>query len=218
MSNWPSRRLLSRLVAWTRHSRRTKTGGLIAIKGPSRDAPRWNQNVGPEVGEWSERARRAVELLTASRPATDSAVHVADFGCGRQTLRALLPATWTYTPFDYMRRSVDTVIWDLNRGCPDGTFDVIFLLGVLEYLQDPIGLLAQVVPNCHYLVFSYHGPTDPARRRRQGWISHLTFELIEKVLAEAGAALSGVKDLEKGERLYAFRGTLVADVSAGGAS
>lgn len=213
-----SRLRLGRLLARVRDKRGAGAAGLRAPNGPPGDALRWDQNVGPGVGEWSERARLAVDLLATIRAGTGTSLHVADFGCGRQTLRALLPASWTYTPFDYMPRSDDTVIWDLNRGCPDGTFDVVFLLGVLEYLQDPLGLLARVVPRCRYLVFSYNGPTDPARRNRQGWVNHLTFEFIERVVAEAGASLVGMKDLDKRERLYAFRGTLAATFSAGGAS
>src|SRR5438034_9726891 len=156
----------------------------IGVFRPFRNENRLAENVGPNVREWKYRAELAMRILADVKLGPGQ--RVADYGCGRQTLRTLLPPDWTYTPFDYCERSNDTRIVDFNTTFPSGDFDAIFILGVLEYLNRPTELLAHALRHARFLVFSYNFLGEHERRERQGWISCVDVKEIDNTIVSCG--------------------------------
>ena len=144
-------------------------------------------NVGPDLIEWPERAAAAAELLRMHAGGFGPGTVVADWGCGRQTVRPLLPAAWRYIPFDRLRRSDDTVIHDFDDGPPPGSATVVICLGLLEYLRTPWRTLGAAIEQSELCVFSYVGPATAERRRKNGWRWAATFEEVDGFLRDRGA-------------------------------
>jgi len=169
------------------------------------------QNVGGDLLEWPERVTVALELLASGFSRSEMEMHasVGDYGCGKQTLRKVMPATWKYTPYDYCSRSSDTVIRDFNNGeRPEERHDIVFCLGVLEYLDCPLQLLDCAIANGRFVVFSYNGFTTEQRRRLQGWRNNLAFADIESQVVESGGRILAKKELPNNERVYILKGKL----------
>ncbi len=63
---------------------------------------------------------------------------VLDLGCGAMILREELPKDCSYTPVDLWQRHPDIIVANLNEGeFPEGAWDTIVILGVIEYLENP---------------------------------------------------------------------------------
>jgi len=147
------------------------------------------QNKGPEIGSWSPRMQAAWGLFRKVMPKDTPPHEVADYGCGRQELRTLLPTGWTYVPYDWISRSPDTRVCDFTQTLPEARHEVIFMLGVLEYIPDPVQLLRHALTHAHWTVFScFHG-WNPLRAWREGWRGRLTREQVEDVIRQSGASL-----------------------------
>jgi hypothetical protein len=160
-------------------------------------------NVGANLLEWPERSVKAVEMAKKQLP--QPGVRVADYGCGRQTARTLLPQGWEYVPFDYCSRTPDTVLCDFTTSLPDGLFDLILCLGVLEYMEEPFRLLQHALEHGGRVLFSYNGPTTAERRELQGWKNCLDFDEIERFIACHGGSVLEKTDLGKNEWIYLVR-------------
>jgi hypothetical protein len=163
------------------------------------------RNTGHAIGAWPERAAMAVELLHGLKLGTRPVL--ADLGCGRQTVRSLLPPGWVYVPVDRLSRSADTIVCDLDRELPDLHCDVIFCLGVLEYLKEPLQLLRHVYSRSRYFVFSYKGVAAHERNQRQGWVNNFSFMSLKRELTRAGAEFLRQSDGARGTRLFLYRGS-----------
>ncbi len=143
------------------------------------------RNLGAAVGCWPERLRAAWELFRAQLPAQAPALTVGDYGGGRQDLRALLPEGWNYTPYDHLPRTPETVVCDFNEDpLPAARHDVIFCLGVLEYLDDPARLLRHAFEHADWVVFSCFQGWKPWRAWREGWRGRLSRRALARVLEQ----------------------------------
>ena len=115
---------------------------------------------------------------------------VLDIGCGRMQLKELLPAGCRYQPADMTQWTAEVLPVDLDkREFPPGNYDCITLLGVLEYLADPLFALESAAGSSRRLVTTYCHPqpgADIERRRRDGWINDLTEDDIRRLLTAAG--------------------------------
>lgn len=141
-------------------------------------------NTGAQVGSWPERLETAWSLFREVVPSDQPSWQVADYGCGRQELRRLLPSGWSYAPYDWMSRSQDTVVCDFRHELPQSSHDVIFILGVLEHLPKPARLLRHALLQSRWVVFScFHG-WNPMRAWREGWKGRLTRSQVESLLSE----------------------------------
>ncbi|WP_224962074.1 class I SAM-dependent methyltransferase [Geomonas subterranea] len=164
-----------------------------------------SRNVGDNLLEWPERAEEAVRLAGEHLP--PHGARIADYGCGRQTLRRIIPVDWDYTPYDYCSRSADTVICDFNAGeLPPGRHDAIFCMGVLEYLDHPLELLAHAIGNASFVVFSYNGFTTAERRNLQGWKNDLAWEEFDSLFVRLQAPVLAKKHLGNNEWIYVVKG------------
>jgi hypothetical protein len=151
--------------------------------------------------KWSRRSRLAAAFI---RPGSS----VMDVGCGpHMALRGFLPAGCTYQPVDLMAWTPDTIIADLSKGqFPRGhTFDVVVILGVLEYLENVEFVLSAARAVGRSALVSYH-PARPfsTGRSAKGWRSHYGRRTFRRLIADAGWTLSTETVIpDSRQRLYA---------------
>ena len=144
------------------------------------------QNFGVNLLEWPERATEAMAMLGPYLDELGPAPVVADWGCGRQIIRRLIPAEWEYRPYDRIQRSADTRLHDFNLGAPPDNADLIFCLGLLEYVDDFWGVLEAAVGQSRFCVFSYVGAASEEQRIKNGWKSGFPVQEVEEFLKVRG--------------------------------
>ena len=148
--------------------------------------------MGEQAGEaWvHDRCRLAASMI-------DGTANVADLGCGMQVLREHLPPSTPYTGYDLGTMHPDNVHIDLDAPFRlDEVHTTAVLLGVLEYLDDPVRALASASATVGTLVVSFvcaHNASDDdlARRVGLGVKHHWSVEDLERIasnlhLVEAG--------------------------------
>jgi len=117
----------------------------------------------------------------------DGSANVADLGCGMQVLRAHLPPSTPYTGYDLGTMHPDNVHLDLDAPFRlDEAHTTAVLLGVLEYLADPVQALASARATVGTLVASFvcaHNASDNdlARRVDLGVKHHWSVEDLERI-------------------------------------
>lgn len=152
------------------------------------------RNKGSDIGAWPARLQTAWALFRQVLPEDKPAREVADYGCGRQQLKTLLPAGWSYVPYDWTPRSPDTRVCDLAVAAPTGTHEIIFMLGVLEYMPDPARLLSHALNQARWTVFSCFCGWSPLRAWKQGWRGRLSRRAVERVLQGANVQVRAYQD------------------------
>jgi FkbM family methyltransferase len=129
-----------------------------------------------------ERAKAAAALLPRKG-------RILDLGAGLMRLRAHLPTDVAYVPADLVPWVPETLVCDLNQGqMPQGTYDAVALLDVLEYLHDPRDVLERCRTLSSNLVLSYrlHQGEAVAARRAQGWFNDMDDASLRQLLEVAG--------------------------------
>ena len=127
----------------------------------------------------------------------DPNANVADLGCGMQVLREHLPPSTPYTGYDLGTMHPDNVHLDLDAPFRlDDAHTTAVVLGVLEYLDDPVQALASACATVDTLVVSFvcaHNASDDdlARRVDLGVKHHWSVEDLQRIasnlhLVEAG--------------------------------
>lgn len=136
----------------------------------------------PSAAEDSRAKRAAAYAQEGAR--------ILDLGCGAMALERYLPAGCSYQPCDMVARDARTSVCDFNAGeFPEGVeCDLVFALGVLEYLADVPGFLAKLRALGKPAILSYsvtdrEGPSD---RRALGWINDYTEAQLLGLMAAAG--------------------------------
>lgn len=146
---------------------------------------------------WDERAEAAVNLLSSlleNREAS-GAIQVADLGCGNERLERILNLRFSrpfvYSGYDLHPQSDDVERLDVERGLPAREFDVVFCLGLIEYLPNPELFLRRLRRMCPLAIVSYvvagaEGSLQPAERRRRGWRSDYAAPELERMFEQSG--------------------------------
>jgi hypothetical protein len=191
-----------------------------------RDAPRVPFNL-DSIGSprWDERARAAVDLLSKHAPpsARERALRIADFGCGDERLRRTLESDFAgrvdYVGFDLLPQTDSVVPIDLRRELPRRPFDVIFCLGLLEYVDDPRAFLQRVraqYPDAlvvvSYAIYDSPRPLRRRERRARGWLTDYTRAGFARELDGCGFACLDETTVNEGRT-----GLWLLRSSAGGA-
>jgi hypothetical protein len=163
------------------------------------------QNFGVELLEWPDRAEQAIAMLGRHAGLGDGTV-AADWGCGKQIVRRLIPPQWTYVPYDRIIRSADTRVIDFNRETPDESADVVFCLGLLEYVDDLWEVLGAAIRSSRWCLFSYVKPRDEAHRVLNGWKWNLETAEFSAFIEAQGASLIERYDSEVTGQIFLVRG------------
>ena len=154
--------------------------------------------------EWDGRAHLAAGLLKAGEKI------VCDIGCGpRQALRNSLPNDSTYIPLDLKQWTADVHFCDLNTGdIPDyliRSADVVFMLGVCEYLVDLHRTFVSLARSCRSLIVSYCS-TDLDKARSPLWINSCSGPEFGSLLGCAGFQVERSHSYHPGQ--YIMRASL----------
>ena len=126
----------------------------------------------------------------------DENVHsVIDYGAGEMFLKTLLPASCVeYYPIDYIRRSDETIVCDLNAGdFPAISADVAVLTGILEFVATAKSLLRHVSATTKQkIILSYmtlEKFPDREGRRTSAYVNHFTEQEVVDLMEQNGFAL-----------------------------
>lgn len=149
------------------------------------DVDRWSRRES-FAPQWAYRASLAAQMI----PAYSS---VLDIGAGAMDLEKVLPAGCRYQPCDLVSHDERTIVCDLNKGeFPHGVqADTVTMLGVLEYIREPLELLRKIRALDRPLVCSY-SITDrrpDLDRAAQGWINNFDFAALQRLMKQAGFVL-----------------------------
>jgi hypothetical protein len=157
----------------------------------------------PDRQRWSApssyRSEWAARDAVAAHHICDDA-RVLEIGTGKGVFRQLVAGRCRYTGADLQPLDEKTLVLDIeNDSIPPGPWDVIVLLGVLEYLYDPLSALAKIGAAAQKVVFSYCLPTGPnlqLRRRARGWVNALSEENLASAMSVIGLSLKTREHLD----------------------
>ena len=139
---------------------------------------------------WRIRAENAVEMLLANNPILvnpEYRIKIADFGCGNERLKSILSDRlgnkFDYYGYDLEPQLESTYKINLEYEIPKLNFDVIFCLGLLEYLSNLENLFTNFSQICSLAVVSYvisdSGAYSQSDILQNRWQHHYSCEEIE---------------------------------------
>lgn len=169
-------------TAFLRQPRRARSRATLRLRGLKQtDTERWSH---------PDNLDRSWERLPlAAAPLIPPGARVLDLGAGHEALERHLPADVVYVPADVVARTPRTVVVDVNAGeFPEGTYDVVVMLGLLEYVHDVPALLRRAAGAASTLVASYCTVTrwDRERRLEKGWFNDLALSDLLDTLKATG--------------------------------
>jgi hypothetical protein len=137
--------------------------------------------------EFDEAWKRRIETMASY---IEGAGTVADFGCGMMWLKPLLPPGNSYLGIDYLPRTSETIVLNLNTDALDGIVaDIAFLSGVMEYVEDVPSFIGKLKErNFRQVILSYctiEKHPEMAARHNCNWASHASiFDILAWFLPE----------------------------------
>lgn len=155
----------------------------IAAQGS--DRARWGRRDSYKPG-WGGRSEVAAAL-------TPDGARVLEIGVGLGVFRSLVEGRCAYLGADLAPLDARTLPLDLETDAPPpGPFDVVVLLGVVEYLTRPEAALAKLTRAAPRAIVSYCclradvdiGAASPARAARR-WLNHFDQKAFEATLERA---------------------------------
>jgi len=157
---------------------------------------------------WDERAEAAVGLLaSASSELSAGPLEIADFGCGNERLRGVLSERlalpFQYQGYDLHPQSEHVERLDVKRSLPQRRFDVVFCLGLVEYLQDVELFVRRLADVCSTAVASYvvtdaAAALSSAERRKRRWLSDYTKTELEEIFQSSGFVCEASTTVDNG--------------------
>jgi SAM-dependent methyltransferase len=171
-----------------------------AMPGGGTDVEHW-ADLSNFDAEWEKRSVAATDLIPAGAA-------VLDIGCGTMGLEGHLPPGCRYVPCDVVARDARTIVTDLNQdGLPLAAVDsadMVVMLGVWEYLQDPARIFAQLAKAgrdvvCSYCVTDLSTGRD---RRAQGWLNDFSLTGFLAAAAEHGCFPVHCQKLDSEQYLF----------------
>ncbi len=155
--------------------RRATTEMLLARRAS--DGARWADFEGMREGALTRAAGAARFVGSGAR--------ILDLGSGTMALRDALGGGVDYTPADLLPWDPTTRVVDLNQGqFPDGCYDAVALLEVIEFLHDPSFVLQRARQAAPALVLSYSA--SASQQHARGWFNAYSQEELEELLVGAG--------------------------------
>jgi FkbM family methyltransferase len=146
------------------------------------DGSRWSN--------WEALGPGSLERAEAAATHIPPGARVLDLGAGRMELSRRLPLGAQYQPVDLVAWSSDCIAIDLNATpLPEGRFEVIAALGLLEYIHRPAALLA-AARSIGFRLLATYPPLESglpvAARRGYGWMNDIDLATFEAMLAAGG--------------------------------
>ncbi|WAC60331.1 capsular polysaccharide synthesis protein [Brevundimonas sp. SL130] len=137
--------------------------------------------------QWAERAQLAANFVADGE-------RVLEVGVGGGAFRDLIVGRcpWVGTDLQPVLPAVQSLNVESDE-LPAGPWDVVVMLGVLEYIHDTSGVLAKLFGAGSKLVMTYCLPRngDVAQvRRSRGWVNDLTLKYLEAQAEIAGFVLA----------------------------
>jgi hypothetical protein len=138
---------------------------------------------------------------------------VLEIGTGTGTFRQLVAERCRYTGADLQPLDGTTLALDIESDpVPPGPWDAIVLLGVLEYLYDPLAALTKIraVPRKVVMSYCLPLPADQPQETRhaRGWVNALSESEIAGAMGAAGFTLSACEEINAADdfrqRLFVF--------------
>lgn len=175
---------------------------LRAIAAHETMVERWRHLTVTQSATWEYRAQQAAAYLSGC-------ACVADIGCGRMLLERHLPRGTAYVPVDVVARDERTLVCDLNREAllPLPSVDAVAMLGLLEYLYDVPGFLAQLPAACNTVAVSYcvaeFTPHQDARHGN-GWVNAFRGSQIEAMFEAQGWQVAASSQIDAVQVLWHF--------------
>jgi len=146
-------------------------------------------------------------LREAAGDALKRRVRLADLGCGNQRLRSSLQSEFgstriVYRGFDIHPQADDVAFFDVRQAAPPGEWDVVAMLGVLEYVEDLPAALRRLAGAAPWYLVSHvvsdGRPAAESERRRYGWTRLPSAAELSQELAQAGFTVAGHRLLDEG--------------------
>ena len=160
---------------------------------------------------WDERAEAAAELLATNLGSIsddhDVGLRIADFGAGNQRLRRALadrlPEPHTYVAFDLHPQGEDVRRLDVVDRLPEEPFDVVFCLGLLEYVEPLEPFIARLRERyaahvLSYTIFDAPHPLTSSQRRERGWLTDYTRSAFERMAEGSGFRICAFRVTNQG--------------------
>jgi len=160
------------------------------------DFGRWAEEGNLHHASWIARAKLAAQYIPDYSK-------VLDLGCGAMYLKNFLPPHAVYVGSDLVDRDGTTIVCDYNRGelpSPSVRYDLVTLLGVLEYIADPNHFLRSLWRYDADLLFTYTLADGMSQEYRAslGWINHLLFDDLMSILINTRFSPRTVHFFERG--------------------
>jgi hypothetical protein len=134
---------------------------------------------------WRRRAEFAARFVKPG-------LAVLDVGCGEMWVERVFKPS-RYIPVDLTERDERTRVIDLDEAELPAEWlaevDLVVMLGLLEYLADPVRQLTAVARAGRPLLCSYNTTeysADPEERRRHGWVLDVDIEGFEQLVRRLG--------------------------------
>jgi hypothetical protein len=152
------------------------------------DADRWRNAESTYGAKNPLRAQIASCLIPEGRS-------VLDIGAASQILRRYLYEGCKYVPSDYLDRGNGTLVCDLNKGeFPEGRYDYVVTLGVVEYVHDVDWMFSRIYGVGKYYILTYNVIRDEdegdailiQRVNRYGWRNAFSRAELVRKLESAG--------------------------------
>lgn len=169
------------------------------------DLARWSTPASYE-SFWNDRARVAAGLVGSAR-------WICDLGCGQQALRRFLPANVRYLPADLVAWSQEVALCELNANKWPSLYlqccDIVYLLGVLEYIHKPKEVLSHLARACPEIVISYN-PSELSDFNREGfgWVNSYTGADFLQLLRDCGFEIVSDNVFERTQVIVKSRSTI----------
>lgn len=145
---------------------------------------------------WRERAELCAELVQSLALPPGRVFSLADIGCGDRKLRDALRhrgLNCRYDGYDLLPQSPEITRFDLRSDVLPRIYDVVVLLGVIEYLEKVETVFAALAAQAPWLVLSHVIRQDDhytaARRAELGWRNHFTEAELARTLEGNGLAV-----------------------------
>lgn len=175
------------------------------------DPDRWGDPGSYGGAHWEDRSVQAARLVP-------DGARVLEIGVGKGAFRALVEGRCRYLGADLAPLDDHTLVLNLETDpLPEGPFDLIVLLGVLEYIHDFNAVAARLRASGAGLLLSYcaipgpvAGPEVVAARRERGWVNDLTPDAFRATFAVAPLSLASEEPYKRpgpfwDQRIFLFR-------------